>query len=102
MSQEKLNVFQKTCKTCIDKAQEEFKNHRGFFHKEFNQIIRGILGVIAALTIIPALIVAMKSKNGYTGTFFKQPTTNSYAELEKLEEDIKIKIDEVNNNSKGT
>lgn len=55
------------------------KKHRGWHG--ISPIIRGILGVIAALMAIPALVIETQTKHGFIGTFFKTPETNTSQKL---------------------
>lgn len=72
--------FKETCDSAIKKAEIEFKKHRDVWN-QIHPVIRGILGVLAALTVIPGLVVAVASKQGYMGTFFSTPETNSQQKL---------------------
>lgn len=89
--------FYETCDNAIKVAEAEFKKHRDVWN-QIHPVIRGLLGVLAALTVIPGLVVAITSKQGYIPTFFSTPETNSQQKLsafkkdfDKLEEDI-VKI----------
>lgn len=72
---DEIKQFNSSCKEEIAKASE-FNNHRGVWHREIHPIIKGILGVLAALTMIPALAFAF-TKQGYVNTFFAKPQTHS-------------------------
>lgn len=74
------------CKQCVEQVKPEFKNHRGWH--QLHAIFRGFLGVLAALTIIPAGIVALTG-HGYQQTFFETPETNSARELVRFEKQLK-------------
>ena len=63
-----------------------FKQHRGW-HK-VSRILRGILGILAGLTIIPGIVVAAGVKQGYIGTFFKTPKTDSEEKLELFKQNL--------------
>lgn len=75
-----LQEFKARCFLAINKAETEFKNHRGIWGN-LHPIIKGILGIFAALTLIPALMVAYKAPQGYFGTFFGKTPTNSSEQL---------------------
>ncbi|MBA2709173.1 MAG: hypothetical protein H0U57_01070 [Tatlockia sp.] len=76
-------IFKRTCEKAISGAEAEFGTHRGW--GAVNWIIKGILGVLAALPLgIPAAIVGCTSRHGYLGTFFGEPLTDSAEELENF------------------
>jgi hypothetical protein len=64
-----LQEYIKACQKAVDIAQPAFEKHRGTW-SEVPAILKKFLGVLAALTIIPALIVQSKSTHGYYQTFF--------------------------------
>jgi hypothetical protein len=82
-----FKTFQTSCVAAIDKAELECKNHRQLWH-QLDPIFKAILGLVATLMIIPALVVA--SIFGYGNTFFNTPQTASAKAL--LE--FKAKFDE--------
>lgn len=93
VSYEKFNT---ACNTAIANVEVELSSHRGIWY-QINPIIRGILGVLAALTLIPALMVSCITKEGYRGTFFSKPETKTAvkfgaisAEIHQIEEKIAI------------
>lgn len=68
--------FQQCHARCVDLiriAAGECAQHRGW-HR-VSPILRGILGILAAIAVIPALIVHVKSQHGYVQTFFSTPST---------------------------
>jgi hypothetical protein len=74
--------------------------HRGWH--QIDPILRGILGILASLTILPALIVELKSKNGFAQTFFAKPDTNTSQQITSFKTNYgaqKSKIDEIMDNS---
>lgn len=83
-----LNEFKMKCTNAIEKARPEFRKHRGWH--QLNSILRKIIGVISALTIIPGLVVALGAKKGYIGSFFKTPKTDSEQKLESLKHGLDI------------
>lgn len=83
-SAEGFEVFKQFCHYSINEAAGEFKQHRDLWHK-VHPVLKGILGVIAALTVLPALMVAT-TKTGYVNTFFKTPETESSKKLERIKE----------------
>lgn len=91
---ESFAEFKEFCKANINQANNEFIHHRELWHT-IHPILKGLLGVLAALTIIPALLVDAMAKEGYVDTFFKTPQTQSSKELstiaptyDRLEEEI--------------
>ncbi|KTD50944.1 hypothetical protein [Legionella quateirensis] len=82
-------LFKQACNAAIKTAAVEFKNNRSSWSikawNEINPILRGILGIVALLTFIPALIVAMKSRHGYFNTFFSKLQTDSFEQLQSFE-----------------
>ena len=83
-----LEKFRRDCALRIDVAEQEFKAHLSAWDK-ISPLLKGILGLIAALTVIPALIVAKKSPSGYCGTFFSSsPIVELNTSVELLKKDI--------------
>lgn len=74
-----FDVFKRTCEKAIKKASPEFKQHRSWH--SLNPILRWILGILAALTIVPALTVAVAGNQGYLGTCFHTPKTDAAEKL---------------------
>ena len=71
----KTHQFLTDCRRAITNAKSEFQKHPSIWFK-INPIIRGILGVLSAITVIPALIIGSKYKygvSGFSSTFFKTP-----------------------------
>ena len=61
------------CRRAITNAKSEFQKHPSIWFK-INPIIRGILGVLSAITVIPALIIGSKyGVSVFSSTFFKTP-----------------------------
>lgn len=85
-SAESLKGFKQNVENAIRDASEEFKKHRGVWHT-LHPLIKGILGVLATLTVIPALIVATTAQ-GYTHTFFKTPPTDTEKQMQRFEEQL--------------
>ena len=71
-NEENLTRFQTACHQAIDAAKPEFAQHRSLWLQM--PILRAILGVIAAITVVPAITVAVKSQYGFVGTFFESKT----------------------------
>jgi len=81
-----LDQIKKKCNTAIEEAKPEFKKHRGWH--QVSLILRIILGALAMITVIPAIAVEAKIRQGYTGTFFKTPKTDAEEKLELLKQNI--------------
>jgi hypothetical protein len=81
---ESFASFKELCRDNINQAAKEFKQHRDLW-PTMNPILKGILGILAALTIVPALIITAATKEGYINTFFKPaPETKSFIELSEI------------------
>ena len=78
-SMRKFQQCHDLCTGVIERAAEEAAQHRGWH--AIDPIIRGILGVLAALTVLPALIVQATSKHGYLQTFFAKPVTTTSEQI---------------------
>lgn len=59
-----FDQFKQACNEAIVNAEPEFKQHRGWH--QVSRILRGILGILAGLTIIPGIMVAAGVKQGYS------------------------------------
>ncbi|CAM2840933.1 hypothetical protein [Legionella worsleiensis] len=99
VSQERVIQFQTICIDAITHAKGEFAKFRGFanWYNELNpvlqsiiQCIRTIAGIIAGLTVIPAIFTEMYTERGYIGTFFSNKT-GSLKELERFEQGLVAK-----------
>lgn len=77
-------------------ATKEFRKHRGIWY-QINPILRGILGVIATLAIVPMIAVAAASKHGYFNTFFSKPKTNTEKEFKILKDELEELNREIKN-----
>lgn len=74
---ESFNTFKASCKSIFASQEAQvLKEHRDIWY-QIHPIFRGILGILAILTIIPAFIVAVTAKHGCAGTFFTTPETTS-------------------------
>lgn len=83
---------QKKCEAIIIATANESAQHRGW-HK-IDPIIRGITGVLAALTLVPALIVAATSTHGYFQTFFAKPATATSEKINPLTTQFEKQLNE--------
>lgn len=81
-----LNKFKQKCNAAIKDAEPEFKKHDGWL--QIDSSLRKILGVLATLTVIPAIVVAVGVKQGYLGTFFKTPKTDIEEQLELVKQNL--------------
>lgn len=86
----------------IDSVSDTAKEHRGW-HK-VHPILRAFVGILATITIIPALVVATKSKHGFYQTFFDKPETDTKQKIsefkKKFQEQIKAIEDDPDNQPK--
>ncbi|WP_298622716.1 hypothetical protein [uncultured Legionella sp.] len=79
-------IFKQEVDQAIDDASTEFSHHRGAWHS-LHPVLKGILGVLATLSIIPALIVAT-SRHGYVDTFFNTPPTDAEKQLQHFKKQL--------------
>ncbi len=92
---ESFELFKGECRILMADAENEFKNHRGNSLVDgILAIMKGILGVLAALTVIPALIVESTFKRGYVKTFFSSETVSAqqFAEVKEDYNDLEQEI----------
>ena len=90
-------LFKSKCKDSINEAEVEFKQHRGAwwdnsgFFGALLAITKAIIGIIAAISVIPGLTVHFGTKYGFAQTFFGTPEeTNSSEELAKVKTGLEI------------
>ncbi|WP_058523665.1 Dot/Icm T4SS effector AnkF/LegA14/Ceg31 [Legionella birminghamensis] len=79
------------CRLAMDGAKTELAKHRGWY--AFNAAMRKILGILAAITVVPALITHQRSEQGYYGTFFGKKDlidTQSVKELNSLRAGLEL------------
>ncbi|CEG57484.1 hypothetical protein [Legionella fallonii] len=86
-SADSFKAFKKHCHDSIQAAEPVFAEHRGVWQLT-HPVIKGILAVISALTIIPGLMVAGFSTHGFYDTFFGTPITNSAIALAETASEI--------------
>ncbi|MCR9191542.1 MAG: hypothetical protein NXI01_02655 [Gammaproteobacteria bacterium] len=67
----------------ITTVQNILENEPGLW-RNLHPIIKGILGILAILTIIPAIMVQLFSKDGFVGTFFKTAPSESTKKFESM------------------
>lgn len=77
-----LKEFQKICDKELHTANKEFEKHSGLWSK-LHPFIKDILGVIAALTVIPALIIEGNSPHGFRKTFFSTAPCKVLTDIKK-------------------
>ncbi len=91
-----FTTFKTSCESAIKNAGSEFKNHRSSWG-QLNPIVKGFLGVLALLTVLPAFIVAVASTHGYRETFFGDPPTDAAKKLQVFKDVVSgIKDDPAN------
>lgn len=76
-------LFKDAVDNATSEASKEFSRHRGVWHN-LDPILKGVLGVLATLSVIPALIVFSTSRHGYINTFFSSPKTDAENELQRF------------------
>lgn len=86
-----LESFELSVKKAIKDAKKEFASHRGTWY-ELHPIVKGILGVLAGITLLPMLGFILFSKHGYKGTFFVKPSTASLEKLQSFESNVEEEI----------
>jgi hypothetical protein len=86
-----LQSLQYDCGVAIAKARPCFEKHRGAWY-QLAPLLRSFLGLLAGITLIPALAVELFTHKGYVGTFFQTPKTRSEVALHGFEEDITTTI----------
>lgn len=75
-----FETFKNSCNALITDAKDQFDQHRSVWNQIW-PLVRGILGVIATLLVLPGLVVAATSKQSYRDTFFATPETESSKKL---------------------
>ena len=71
---------------------------------ELNPVLKGIAGILAFVTVIPAIIVSVKSTHGFVKTFFDRCPTDSWKKLHDFEIGVTTltnSIDEFQNNAES-
>lgn len=81
-----LKTFNHSCDKVIKAAEETFKNHRGF--GALPQFAKWVTGFFATLTVLPAIIVACKSKQGYLATFFGKTETDTSVKVANFKTEL--------------
>ena len=64
---------------CTQAEEPKLNQHQGWY--SIHPILRGLLGILAAFTIIPALIVAATAPCGYVNTFFRTPLLPEHTQI---------------------
>jgi hypothetical protein len=88
-TEQDLKNFLNSCHEAINNAKGEFSNHRSDLGREWNKIhfiLKGLLGILACISIVPAIIVEVKTKNVW-GTFFGSSPTDSANKLALFEKE---------------
>lgn len=80
--------FERKCKQVLEEASPVLSTHRGWHG--YPDFVRRIIGVIATIAVIPALVVHFSSTKGYVGVFFSSK--------ENIKTDSSEKMDEFANN----
>ena len=96
---EQFQQFHKNCTKAMDEATKEAGQHRGWH--AIHPIIKGIMGVLAAIAVLPAFIVAVQSKHGYIGTFFATPETTTSEQMSPIKKQFEDEIKSVEPEENG-
>ncbi|HHL3493393.1 TPA: Dot/Icm T4SS effector AnkF/LegA14/Ceg31 [Legionella pneumophila] len=80
--------FERKCRKVLEEAKPVLSTHRGWHG--YPDFVRRIIGVIATIAVIPALVVHFSSTKGYVGVFFSSK--------ENIKTDSSEKMDEFTNN----
>ncbi|MBL7478444.1 Dot/Icm T4SS effector AnkF/LegA14/Ceg31 [Legionella bononiensis] len=94
---ESFKRFHEKCKQALQNARPILAQHRGWHN--FPVFIRAILGVISALTVLPALAIQCTAPNGFKGTFFDKKEaikTDSAKKLDQFDSDLESLNSEMN------
>ncbi|HAT8179471.1 TPA: ankyrin repeat domain-containing protein [Legionella pneumophila] len=76
--------FERNCKQALKDASPVLSTHRGWHG--YPDFVRRIIGVIATLAVIPALVVHFSSTKGYVGVFFSSKENVKTDSSEKMDE----------------
>lgn len=83
-----MTLLQQQCRDAINDARDEFNNHRGFWN-DFPMWIKYTLGVLAIITVVPALVIRKKSSAGFFATCFStSPQTDSDKKLDEFSQGL--------------
>lgn len=95
--QKNFEEFKQTCTDAIQNSKAEFAKFRGWakWYNELNPRLKSILlcikaigGIVAGITIIPAVLTEIYTKPGYLKTFFGNEKTDSQKKLENFEQGL--------------
>lgn len=84
---ERFAEFKSKCNEAFASTAAELKQHRGVWD-QLSPILKGFIGVLATLTVVPALIISLATKRGYVDTFFTTPAPVSANTLAEIESDM--------------
>ncbi|MBA2652148.1 MAG: protein kinase [Tatlockia sp.] len=82
-----LKEFKLNCITSINNMENELSKHRGYWFSEVSHGLRIFIGIIAAITVIPAvgvIVAGLFGAPGFIDTFFSKPKTDSLTKFEEL------------------
>lgn len=82
----KFKEFKQNIERAMHSAASAAKNQRGWH--TIHPIIRGLVGILAAIAVIPALVIIAKSQHGFTQTFFGKPHTATSQKVAALAEEM--------------
>lgn len=93
INKERLSHFKTQCLRIFDdkKRLDTIKEHPQLWYR-IHPILRNILGILSAITVLPGLIVHYSSTDGFSSVFFKTPLSHGATRLEQIKratEDVK-------------
>ena len=78
--------FQSTCNAELNMAKDAFENYASIWSK-IHPIFKNILALLAAITVLPALLIATSSPHGFVKTFFSTPASQVLTDIKEEYED---------------
>lgn len=82
-SKQSFNHFKSAVMTQITEAEQELSNYPSIWAK-VDPLIKKILGVVAAISVLPLLLIMAKSTHGYQKTFFSAPSPT----IDEIKDDL--------------
>ena len=87
ITRETYEAFRFKVTTAINDAEPEFINHRNAWN-DLNSLLQGIIGFLAFILVIPALVISYNSKHGFFANWLSKPPTEASEQLEAFKEGI--------------
>ena len=90
ITNERLDKFTQMLTKSVTKANDELSHHRGLWFSDnpLLQFVKGVVGVILALCVVPVFVVNSTIKSGFVSVFFQKPPTDSSEKLQQFERDL--------------